>query len=109
MPPSPFVVSNGTMYIRDDSGEFIELTRVENIDIVDAEPIDAQKYMDLSFGVPCTFTLKLKEPLRKGQKDILLGKPWTSAANRYRRRMKRQKEKERRQKLKHESVCRDSR
>ena len=109
MPPTPFSISNGIMYIKDWKGNYVELTRVENIDVIDTAPVEQQLYNSMVYGLPVTYTLKLKTPLRKGQRDILCGRPWTYAASRYRRWQKRQKEKERRRRLKNESVCRDSR
>ncbi len=106
----PFVISNNKMYIVDDQGNYVELTDISNIEITDVQPMEEQAYNNLAFGLPFEFSIKMKHAIPKGQQDILFGRPWTSAAYRYRRHLNRQKEKERRIKLKHEArICSDVR
>lgn len=62
---------------------------------------DASEYAWLAFMDPSTsieFTMNIR--MKRGVQDILLGRPWTNAARRAIRLSKRQKEKQRRQRLK---------
>lgn len=106
----PFVISNNKMFIVDDKGDYVELTDIKNIEITDAAPMEDQVYNNMAFGLPFEFSVRMKQAIPKGKQDILFGRPWTSAAYRYRRHLKRQKEKERRARLKHEAcICSDVR
>ena len=66
-----------------------------------AEIDDASEYVGLAFMDPSTsieFTMNIR--MKRGVQDILLGRTWTKAAQRAIRWSERQKEKQRRQRLK---------
>lgn len=66
-----------------------------------AEIDDASEYAGLAFIDPSTsieFTMNVR--MKRGVRDILLGRTWTKAAQRAIRWSERQKEKQRRQRLK---------
>ena len=101
----PYVIdgdqSTRCIYIGDSSGHLVPYTMV-SLPEIHAEITDVVPYRDISFDSDMSFTMTLDKPMRKGLIDILCGITWTSAAQRYIRSGKRQKEKERRRRLKHE-------
>ena len=98
----PIKIEDGILYVYDGNGNPVKFTEIQNIEDVNADPIDEQMYANIAFGTPYSFTLTLSKPVSKGMKDYLFGRAWTSAARRFIRSQKRQKEKQRRMNLKQE-------
>ena len=100
------------LFICDREGNLIPFTEIQNIREIRQNPIEIEPpvtYDKLAFNTDMSFTLTLERPIRKGLLDVLCGRTYTSAAQRYRRWEKRQKEKQRRLELKHESLHRNVR
>jgi len=97
---------SSVIYIRDQSGNYVPFTGITNIQDIKQNPVEVEPpvtYDKLAFNTDLSFTISLKRQIRKGLLDILCGRAYTKAAQRYIRWQKRQKEKERRRRLKHEA------
>lgn len=86
-------------YIGDSSGHLVPYTMV-SLPAIHTEITEDVLYKDLSFDTDMSFSIALQTPIKKGQWHILCGIAWTGAAHRYIRSVKRQKEKQRRNRLK---------
>ena len=94
----PHEETTGTLYICTEDGKafkpFEYITALPNLDYQYDSAQQAVQAIDCSGEI--SFTAKIM----KGAADIMFGKPWTSAAQRYIRQQIRKKEKTRRMKLK---------
>lgn len=96
-------------YIVDSSGNLVPYTMVI-LPAIHTEITEDVLYKDISFDTDMSFSIALQTPIKKGQWHILCGITRTGAARRYVRSVKRQKEKERRRRLKYEArICSDVR
>ena len=96
----PTELETGKLFIADSDGNMIPFVEIKNIDAIAGIPENEEKYAQFKFEpVECSFEIKTR--ICKGLFDIVFGRSWTKSAQRYTRWIKRQKEKERRNKLKH--------
>lgn len=103
MPPHGFDYGPLTFAVFDKEGRPVTLTPAEYIE----EPLNdrtCQFLQELRHGGEVTITMKIRNT--KGAIDCLTGFTFTKAARRFIRSQKRQKEKERRRRLKHEARVR---
>ena len=87
--------------IMDSKGNVVKLSEVKTVEIKKGFPYNDEKYAGIAECAEASFTIHAIPARSKGMLDCLT-RPYTSAAYRYRRWVKRQKEKERRRKLKHD-------
>lgn len=99
-------LDENTLYIRSDDGSYVPFVGITEIKEIRQNPVEIQPsmtYSKLTFNSDMSFTITLERPIRKGLLDIICGRAYTKAAQRYVRLEKRQKEKQRRLELKHEA------
>lgn len=93
--------NNAQLYFIDPDGNWIPFSGAIDVSTIEDKPYDlpysAEDLKDIS-NMEFTFTTCNRK--QRGLYDVLLGRIWTKAAGRYIRWSKRNKEKQRRQKLK---------
>ena len=85
-----------TFFLIGEDGKAVPFYGIGTAEIDDASGYAGLAFMDPNTSIEFTMNVRMK----RGARDILLGRPWTNAAWRAIRWSKRQKEKQRRQRLK---------
>jgi len=97
----PHEETTGTLYICTEDGKAVKLLEhILTLPTLDYKYAETQQVVS---AIDCSGEISFTARVRKGAADIVCGKPWTNAAQRYIRQQIRKKEKERRRRLKHEN------
>lgn len=97
----PHEETAGTLYIGTEDGKAFKL--LEHIMTLPNLDYQYSSVHQVAQAIDCSGEISFTARIRKGERDIICGKPWTNAAQRYIRQQIRKKEKERRRRLKHEN------
>ena len=89
------------LYIKTEDSEAARL--IEHILTLPNQSYEYAATIQVVNAIDCSGEISFTARIRKGAADIICGKPWTNAAQRYTRQQIRKKEKERRRRLKHEN------